>query len=189
MFHKRNFGWIVIIVIISECILISGCIEQTPETGGDNNEYGFYTYEDADVGISIEYPVMWVKLEKPSSDVLVSFMPDEDNARRGEFNVSVFAYDSSDTELFWQTHTKELSQILTDFTILYRNSTILAGKKGYTQLFSFRDSGYTFKRMEIGIIAQGSVYLLSYQADSEYYAQCTDSVEQMIDSFEIKAEW
>ena len=187
MAHKEYINPIVFTAIIIGCIFISGCLDQTSENGnnGGDQDAVFITYENTQSGISIRYLDTWVKLENPSSDILVTFMPDEDDVLRGIFNISIFGDDSLDMELFKDMHIENLSYVFTDFNLLYENITVLAGRESYELLFTFRDDENTFERQEIWTIDSDPHYLLTYQVDQAYYADYSDTVEQMIDSFEI----
>lgn len=181
MFHKGNFGWIGIFVIIIECILISGCIEQTSDKG--NNESGFSIYEEE--GISIKYPVSWAKFEKPGGDVLVTFMPDEEDVRRGEFNVSITENDSLDLKTFTDVYMYNLDLKFTDYHVLSENTTLLAGVDTHSAIFTFSNDEYKFKRWEIWTLRNHTFYILMYQAEISYYNKYVSTTEGMVNSFEI----
>ena len=187
MVHKGYINLIVSTAIIIGCIFISGCLDQTSENGnnGGDQEAVFITYENTQSGISIKYLDTWVKLENPSSDILVTFMPDEDDVLQGIFNISIFGDGFLDMELFKETHIENLSQMFTDFNIIYEDVIELAGKESYRLLFTFRDGENMFERHELWTIDSDPHYLLTYQVDQTYYADYSDTVEQMIDSFEI----
>ena len=187
MVHKGYINLIVSTAILIGCIFISGCLDQTSENGnnGGDQEAIFITYENTQSGISIKYLDTWVKLENPSSDILVTFMPDEDDVLQGIFNISIFGDGFLDMELFKETHIENLSRVLTDFDIIYEDIIELAGRESYTVLFTFRDGENTFERQEIWTVDSDPHYLLTYQVDQTYYADYSDTVEQMVDSFEI----
>lgn len=187
MVHKGYINLIVFTAIIIGCIFISGCLDQTSENGnnGEDQEAVFITYEDTLRGISIKYLDTWVKLENPSSDILVTFMPDEDDVLQGIFNISIFGDGFLDMELFRETHIENLGQMLTDFNIIYEDMIELADRESYRLLFTFRDGENTFEGQEIWTVDSDPHYLLTYQVDQTYYADYSDTVEQMVDSFEI----
>ncbi len=181
MLYKKYFAPMIITIIIG-CIFISGCLDIM--NGGDQTN-AFITYENAKYGVVIKYPDTWAKLENPTKDVFIVFMPDEDDVLRGVFNVSILTDDSLDMELFKKTHIDSLYDMFTDLNMSYENSTTLAGKEAYTVLFTFRDGGHTFKRLETWTLENGKAYLLVYQADITYYDEYISIVEKMVDYFEI----
>jgi len=181
MVHKGHIGLIVLTAIIIGCIFISGCLDLM--NGGDQTT-AFSTYENNKY-IVIKYPDTWAKLEYPSGDVLVTFMPDENNVLMGAFNVSFLAGDSLDMESFKKKHIETLYNMFKDIDISYENSTTLAGRETYTVLFTFSDSGHKFKCLETWTLEKGNVYLLTYQVDITYYDEYISIVEKMVNNFVI----
>ena len=198
MFHKRNFGWIVIIVIIIECILISGCIEQTSDDNkdddnkDDNNEESdftnyIFTYEEME--ISMQYPTSWEKFENPQENVLVSFWHQEGNILMGVFNISVIPgnYSDYDLILYRTTHIENLNLSLSNFTISSdENNTVLAGREAYTLSITFDKAENRIRRKDIWMIEEDRLFLLTYQAEiKNFIADYRSKILQIIDSFEI----
>ena len=65
------FGMAVVLIFVG----LGGCGEKSSENG-DNNESSFFSYENTENGISIEYPTTWNKYDNPPEvpDVLVLFV-------------------------------------------------------------------------------------------------------------------
>jgi len=182
MVHKGYINLIVLTAIIIGCIFISGCLDLM--NGGDQTT-AFITYENTKSGVVIKYPDAWAKLEYPSGDVLVTFMPDENNVLMGAFNVSILKGDLLDMESFKKRYMEPSYHMFKDIDISYENSTTLAGREAYTVLFTFSDSGHKFKCLETWTLEKGNVYLLTYQAELSYYNEYISIVEEMVNSFEI----
>ena len=90
-----------------------------------------------------------------------------------------------DIDSFKKTHIDTLYDMFTDFNISYENSTTLADREAYALLFTFRDSGHTFKRLDTWTVYDGRVFLLTYQVGITYYDDYISIVEKMIDYFGI----
>ena len=182
MVHKINFNLIIVTAIMLGCIFISGCTNQ-------NNESSFYTYENAQRGISIEYPVTWIKYENPPQipDVLVLFTSQsEEPTKIGSLMVSVLDLEEyMDMDWFKDAHIENLSKDLTDFNIVFSNSSTLADLQAYKLIFTFTQDIYTWRQLEIWTIKDNTLYLLVHQVDQANYNEFADIIEQMIDSFEI----
>lgn len=181
MVYKGHIGPIVVTALIIGCILISGCLDLM---NGEDQETVFITYENIKY-VVIKYPDTWAKIEDPSEEALVTFMPDENNILRGVFNVSILLGDFLDIDSFKKTHIDTLYDMFIDFNISYENSTTLAGREAYAVLFTFRDGGHTFKRLDTWTVNNGRVYLLTYQVGITYYDEYISIVEKMVDYFEI----
>ena len=189
MVHKGYFSPIIVISILLSCVFISGCINQTSENG-DSNEPDFYTYENTEKGINIDYPATWNKYENPPqvADVLVLFSsPSQEPTKTGNLMISVLINDSMTMDWFKQAHIENLSILLTDsdFNIIYEDSAILAGRPAYKIIFTFTQDMYTWRQLETWTIKDDTLYLLVHQADQANHNEFTDVIDQMISSFEI----
>ena len=186
MFHKKKFGWIVIIVIIIECILISGCIEQPSDGNNEESDFTnyFFTYEGME--IRMLYPTSWEKFENPQENVFVSFWHQEGNTSMGVFNISVIPGNYSDLILYRETHIENLNLSLSNFTISEENNTVLAGREAYTLSITFTKAENRIRRKDIWMINEDSLYLLTYQAEiKNFFTNYRSKILQIIDSFEI----
>jgi hypothetical protein len=175
------------IVVILLTVGFSGCQEKSSENG-DNNEPGFYTYENTEKGISIEYPDTWNKYEDPQQvpDVLVLFSsPSAEPIKTGSLMISVLIIDSMAMDLFKQAHIENLSILIPDFNITYEDSAMLSGLPAYKIIFTFTQDVYTWRRLEIWTIKDNTLYLLVHQADQANHNEFIDIIDQMIESFKI----
>jgi len=181
---------IVGIIAILLAVGFSGCEEKSSENG-DNNEPGFYTYENAEKGISIEYPATWNKWNKyedppQAPSVLVLFTSkSEEPTKTGSLMISVIVNDSMTMDWFKPAHIENLSILIPDFNIMYEDSTILSDLPAYKIIFTFTQDLYTWRQLEIWTIKDNTLYLLVHQADQAYYDTFTDIIDQMIESFKI----
>lgn len=177
------------IVVLLICVGLSGCTEQTSKNGEttEESEGGFFTYENTQYDVRIKYPDTWAKKEDYVANSIVTFFPDPNDAIKGSFTVSVLELEESmDMEWFKQAHIENLSLLLTDINITYNASATLAGFPGHALIFTFRQGIYTFKQKEIWTIQSNKLYLLTYSVDQVKYSEYMDTVEQMINSFEIR---
>ncbi len=181
---------IVGIVILLLAVGLSGCQEKSSENG-DNNEPDFYTYENTEKGISIEYPDTWNKYENPQQvpGVLVLFSsPSAEPTKTGNLMISVLDLEGyMDMDWFKDAHIENLSihPAYSDFNIIYEDSAVLSDLPAYKIIFTFTQEGYTWRQLEIWTIKDNTLYLLMHQSDQAYYDTFTDIIDQMIESFEI----
>ena len=181
MAYKGYIGLIFVTAIIIGCIFISGCLEQTSE----NNKLGFNTYENVLEGIKMEYPASWTKIENPTKDVLVTFMPNAGDTRRGVFNVTVIVNDSLDLKTYLDIYMKNLDFMFMDYQVLSVDHAYLADGDAYSILLIFIDDEYTFKRWDTWTVRDPILYMLTFQSDITYYDEYLGSVEKMVAHFEI----
>ena len=182
----KRFAIIGIIVMLLS-VGFSGC-EEKSSGNGDNNEPGFYTYENTEKGISIEYPDTWNKYENPPQvpGVLALFSsPSDEPTKTGNLMISVIVNDSMTMDWFKQAHIENLSILLTDLNIIYEDSATLSGLPAYKIIFTFTQDLYTWRQLEIWIIKDNTLYLLVHQADQANHNEFIDIIDQMIESFKI----
>lgn len=173
------------IVIILFVVSFSGCEESGNE---DNNESGFYTYENIENGISIEYPATWNKYENPPQvpNVLILFIsPTDEPTKTGSLMITVMNNVSLTMDAFKEAHIENLSLLIPDFTIIFEDFTTLADLPAYKIIFTFTNDIYIWTQLEIWTISENTLYLLVHQADQACYEDFTDDIEHMIESFRI----
>jgi len=178
---------IVVIMLVLLAVGFSGCEEKSSENG-NNNEPDFYTYENTEKGVSIEYPDTWNKYENPPQvpDVLALFSsPSAEPTKTGNLMISVLIIDSMTMDLFKQAHIENLSVLLTDLNIIYEDSATLSGLPAYKIIFTFTQDLYTWRQLEIWTIKDNTLYLLVHQSDQANHNEFTDIIDQMIESFKI----
>lgn len=180
---------IVVIMLVLLSVGLSGCEEKSSENG-DNNEPDFYTYENTEKGVSIEYPDTWNKYENPQQvpGVLALFSsPSAEPTKTGNLMISVLIIDSMTMDLFKQAHIENLSiqPAYSDFDIIYEDSAVLSGLPAYKIIFTFAHDLYTWRQLEIWTIKDNTLYLLMHQSDQANHNEFTDIIDQMIESFKI----
>ncbi|GAI33931.1 unnamed protein product, partial [marine sediment metagenome] len=180
---------IVGIIVMMLVVGLSGCEEKSSENG-DNNEPSFYTYENIENGIRIEYPTLWNKYENPPQvpDVTVLFSsPSSEPTKTGSLMIAVLGNVNLSMDEVKEAHIENLSiqSAYSDFNIIYEDSAVLSGLPAYKIIFTFTQDVYTWRQLEIWTIKDNTLYLLVHQADQAYYENFVDDIEHMISSFEI----
>lgn len=178
---------IVGIIVMMLVVGLSGCEEKSSENG-DNNEPSFYTYENVENGVSIEYPTLWNKYENPPEvpDVLVLFSSlSNEPTKTGSLMIAVLDNVSLTMDEFKEAHIENLSLLMPDFELALEESATLSDLSGYKIIFTFTSDTYTWRQLEIWTISENTLYLLVHQADQAYYENFADDIEHMISSFEI----
>lgn len=176
------------IIVLLLAVSLSGCEEKSSENG-DSNEPSFYTYENTEKGISMEYPATWIKQENPpqAEEILVLFTSQSGEPTKiGSLMISVLDLeDYMDMDWFKQAHIENLSALLTNFTIVYEDSAVLSGLTAYKIVFTFTQYLYTWRQLEIWTIKDNTLYLLVHQADQANHNEFINIIDQMIESFKV----
>lgn len=153
------------------------------------------TYENRDLGISIQHPVGWQQLELGRGIVTPLypvFLPVSENSTAAPFfeRLQIYVYNSTNGSLD-DLVTKEIdgfkSQIITDFAIADgpKNDTLLADVPAYRLVYTGKEGPFDFKAQELWAIKGNRVYNLLYTAPPDQYERNLPTIQQMIDSFEL----
>ncbi|MGC1133503.1 MAG: PDZ domain-containing protein [Nitrososphaeraceae archaeon] len=151
----------------------------------------FLTYDNADYGIKIQYPSIWIKLERgiESDEVIVSpdivafnsldkVLPEELVVKVERVNLTLGEYSN--------TTIKKITENLTDSKIIESTETTLAGSPAHKVIAIFKERNqYETYLINIWTIKDGKVYEIRYLSDPKRYHNCLPVAEKMIRSFEI----
>jgi serine/threonine-protein kinase len=164
----------------------------------NNNNNNFVTYENPTYRIKIRYPADWQKSEHLSTNRFwVNFMsPFNDNnlnAFPATVSVSVEGLNhsiSANTSEFVKGILSSAKQSLSDFQIIESNSNAnITGSSVYKIVYSFLSQDPAvqahFQSMNIWNVKDKKVYSISYTELKSLYARHLQTVQKMIDSFEI----
>jgi hypothetical protein len=178
-------------------------VSATTASEQDNNS-NFLPYENATLGISVQYPPDWIKEEQDKVGVIFISPPSTNNSEASSVAVRVqianLSLPSSPpspflTDQLLQNYTNSTIRELTagNFSIIESNSTTIGiGDNNYTSahelVFSKQEEeGLTIQQMQIYGIRDNKLYLITYIADAANYPIYLPTVQKMIDSFKIMA--
>jgi len=186
MSNKVFLSSIFAILTLVGCIFIGGCTEQTSENG-EKDESGYLTYENTQYNLKIKYPDNWMKQENylPNTVVVFSIEP----GMMGVLNCSL-SITSADTgalsiDQIKDSHIENLSIFYTNLNISYDNTTTLAGLPAYKLIFTYSQGTYIIKQMEVWTVKNNNLYFLTYISNEDNYENNLQTIEYMINSFEI----
>jgi PsbP-like protein len=165
---------------------------------GNNN---LLTYENATLGISLQYPHDWVKEEQDESGVIFISPPSNNNSELSSVmvnvqiaNLSLLSPSNSSSSLssqLLQNYTDSTITELTagNFSIIESNCTTFGLGNNYTAahklVFSKQEEGFTIQQMQIYAVRDTNLYLITYVAEAANYPIYLPTVHKMIDSFRI----
>lgn len=180
---KKQLVVLILLIIIFNFFV--GCQEES-SNNQDTIEYS--TYENSELGFSIEYPSDWNKLENPQEvpDVTVVFAsPSNEPTKTGNLMVSILDNILMTMEEFKDAHIENLSSIISNFTLISEKSITISDLPGYEIIYTFTEGMYTWRQLEVWTIANDILYFLVHQADQAYYENFANEIDHMINSFSI----
>jgi len=194
----RIYGISIPICIVFVSILINSSYAQSLDN--------FKTYTNKEMKFSIQYPSNWQVKESAES-------PHQESAESpygrvwfelSDRSLAIFAVDTEKVEPHFDSDTKtlkntslqqlvqhELDEMSSDssefrnFDLIRQNKVTVGGNSGWKMEFAGKDSLYLF---EICTIANGEIYILTYQDYPLKVPETLPVANKMVESFQLKTE-
>jgi hypothetical protein len=157
----------------------------------DTTTNDFLTYKNSTLGIKIQYPVDWYRVN--GNDSSVRFVaPQEGKLDRqlGELIISVgpsFLCGNISVTKFFELRIADLQESNVGFNLLEQKSVILKDNNAaQVVVYTLFDPVYgTLKGHSVGIIKGNKLYTIGFLAKPHQYQIYLPTIQKMIDSFEI----
>jgi len=162
----------------------------TPSQATINTTGNFLTYDNSTMGVKIQYPSDWKKVESGNNSVRFLSRPPENSSDRFTSELAISAFPSHNMSLGEVTsnainqHTKSL----TNFNLLNLQGTNIEGGLGEIGLvytYVNDTSGITIKGIDIHTLKGDKVYVIQYLVEAAKHTDYLPTIQKMIDSFEI----
>jgi len=202
----RIYGISIPICIVFVSILINSSYAQSLDN--------FKTYTNKEMKFSIQYPSNWqVKESAESPHQESAESPHQESAESphgrvwfelSDRSLAIFAVDTEKVEPHFDSDTKtlkntslqqlvqhELDEMSSDssefrnFDLIRQNKVTVGGNSGWKMEFAGKDSLYLF---EICTIANGEIYILTYQDYPLKVPETLPVANKMVESFQLKTE-
>ena len=156
-----------------------------------NSDKNFSDYTNYDYQFDLKYPPNWTQqeLNDPiTGEIVVFTAPAETNSdfrERVYLATESLSSESLGLEEYTQTVLERIeldpgSEFIEEFT------TEVSGLPGRAVIYSRQEGGLQLRQMEVFTIKNDRVYLIIYTAQRAEFAKFSDTVEQIIDSWEIE---
>jgi serine/threonine-protein kinase len=158
-----------------------------------NRYKNFVTYFNENYMMDIKYPNTWLAqdLEDPiTGDIVVFASPKENNSDLFQEKVFITVEDLSPEIKTIDDYTKiTLNRIKNsqeqDNQSYKKSKSKLAGNPARTIIYSRKEGNLNIKQMETFTIKNDRVYIITYSAESAKYSKFFNTVETMVNSFEL----
>jgi hypothetical protein len=150
----------------------------------------FLTYEDITTGISIQFPSSWEK--SVNLDNFITFRaPPETDTRIYPAALGLKIQELTSKSVALQEVTKvqisELKKGNPNLEFSESTSITLAGKPAYKVVFTATDNNQVERKaMQLWTVIDNRAILITYKAQPDKYSAYLPTIEQMIDSFQVK---
>jgi eukaryotic-like serine/threonine-protein kinase len=151
----------------------------------------FLTYENPELGISIQYPSNWEKLVNLDNFVTFTAPPETDTRiYPAALGLKVQELSSSQKNIPLQEITKvqmsDLKRSNPDLNVLESTSTTIADKPAHKIVFSAIDNKEVERKaMQVWTVIGNKAFLITYKAEPDKFSSYLPTIERMIDSFKV----
>ena len=149
----------------------------------------FLTYENPELGISIQYPSNWEKLV--NLDKFVTFTaPPETDTRIYPAALGLKVQELSSKNISLQEITKvqmsNLKKSNPNLNVLESTSSTIADKPSHKIVFSAIDNKEVERKaMQVWTVIGNKAFLITYKAEPDKFSSYLPTIERMIDSFKV----
>ncbi|AFZ11898.1 serine/threonine protein kinase [Crinalium epipsammum PCC 9333] len=150
-------------------------------------------YHNVEQGIKIKYPANWERqdLQNPVTAEVVIFLPSQENdndtfptklvIKVEDLSKRPMTLDEYTNSVIW-----EIRQFLQEANIIKSSSATLAHRPAHKIVYSGKyQQSELVTNMEVWALKSNKVYIITYSAESEKYAESLETAKQMIKTFEI----
>lgn len=156
-----------------------------------NSDKSFNSYANYDYQFNLKYPQNWTQqeLNDPiTGEIVVFTAPAETNSdfrERVYLATEYLSSESLDLEEYTQTVLERI-ELTPDSEIIEEFATEVSGLPGRAVVYSRQEEGLQLRQMEVFTIKNERVYLIIYTAQKADFSKFSDTVKQIIDSWEIE---
>jgi hypothetical protein len=165
----------------------SPTIIPTTTTTTINND--FLTYQDATLGIRIDYPPGWIhELHAGGLVTFLASLESNSNTYPAGLGITVQHLKSKNVPLdeITKVQIKNLTQNHPDFRLVESTQFKLAGNIANKIVFTAIDSMKNERKaMQVWTLKEDKAYLITYKAEPGKYSEYLPTIQKMIDSFQI----
>ncbi len=150
----------------------------------------FLTYENPELGISIQYPSDWEKIVNLDKFVTFTAPPKTDTriypAALGLKVQKLSPQNNITLQEITKVQMSDLKRSNPDLKVLESTSTTFAGKPAYKIVFSAIDNKEVERKaMQVWTVIGNKAFLITYKAEPDKFSRYLPTIERMIDSFKV----
>jgi eukaryotic-like serine/threonine-protein kinase len=150
----------------------------------------FLTYASPILGIEMQYPSSWKKLEHTNSVKFLSPLEDPSDRFREGLGIIAFPVNNNDNRLSIDRIALETINIdreqLQDFQLIKSKASTFDDNPSHVLVYTYTNpNSIKIKAMDVGILDGNKIYVISYFAELSKYPTYLLTIQKMIDSLEI----
>ena len=150
----------------------------------------FLTYASPILGIEMQYPSSWKKLEHTNSVKFLSPLEGPSDRFREGLGIIAFPANNNDNRLSIDRIALETINIdreqLQDFQLIKSKASTFDDNPSHVLVYTYTNpNSIKIKAMDVGILDGNKIYVISYFAELSKYPTYLLTIQKMIDSLEI----
>jgi hypothetical protein len=150
----------------------------------------FLTYASPLLGIEMQYPSSWKKLEHTNSVKFLSPLEGPSDRFREGLGISAFPVNNNDNRLSIDRIALETINIdreqLQDFQLIKSKAATFDNNPSHVLVYTYTNHNLIkIKAMDIGILNGNKIYVVTFYAELSKYPTYLPTIQKMIDSLEI----
>jgi eukaryotic-like serine/threonine-protein kinase len=150
----------------------------------------FLTYASPILGIEMQYPSSWKKLEHTNSVKFLSPLEGPSDRFREGLGIIAFPVNNNDNRLSIDRIALETINIykeeLQDFQLIKSKASIFDDNPSHILVYTYTNpNSIKIMTMDVGILDGNKIYVVSFYAELSKYHTYLLTIQKMIDSLEI----
>lgn len=150
----------------------------------------FLTYASPILGIEMQYPSSWKKLEHSNSVKFLSPLEGHSDRFREGLGIIAFPVNNNDNRLSIDRIALETINIdreqLQDFQLIKSKASTFDDNPSHVLVYTYTNpNSIKIKTMDVGILDGNKIYVISFYAELSKYPTYLLTIQKMIDSLEI----
>ena len=150
----------------------------------------FLTYASPLLGIEMQYPSNWKKLEHTNSVKFLSPLEGPSDRFREGLGITAFPVNNNDNRLSIDRIAVETINIyreqLQDFQLIKSKAATFDNNPSHVLVYTYTNHNLIkIKAMDIGILNGNKIYVVTFYAELSKYPTYLPTIQKMIDSLEI----
>ncbi len=185
MIKKKSKNLIIILAVIIVIGIIAYFLfipknDNSPNSPVNSN---YLIYENSEY--TLEYPSDWTKQEF-TEGIMIFYAPSKEDIFNENLNAMIQNLPQPMTlPEYTELSINQIGQLIENSEIIESTSTTLNGNEAYKIVYSGKMGSIYLKWMQVWTIKNNKAYILSYTAEIDKYSEYLDTIQTIINSFEI----
>lgn len=154
-------------------LLVSGCVEESPQRSYTSSEYGF----------SLDPPSGWQEIENDLATIAVWFSPEKSSNVSLIVDVPFSLSEGRALSTFADEVEEELAEQGMNYSLVFRDWRSISNAQAYEIVYLVEQDGTTVYVKQVAVLKTRTVFLITFSAPYTVSESYLPVVDQSIESF------